>query len=215
MEFFDRYNRKFDAVICLNATLPGKHVCDAVTYSKLIAADGAAEFVFAQGIYPDYIIGDFDSLNRRAVPPDYSINSFVVDHNQDTNDFEKILTFCIENNLRNLLIFGIHGGEIEHTLNNISVFKKFTPYLNMILYDVERFGIYVNKKIILPTHENEIISLIPLPKAQLKTRNLKWELHDETLELGTREGARNIALADVIEISVSNGELLLFFDAGF
>lgn len=215
MEYFDRYNRKFDAVICLNATLPDKHVCDAVTYSKLIAADGAAEFVFAQGIYPDYIIGDFDSLNRDAVPPDYSINSFIVDHNQDTNDFEKILSFCIDNNLFNLLIFGMHGGEIEHTLNNISVFKKSTPFLNMIIYDQERLGIYVNRKIKLPTHINEIISLIPLPKAQLTTKNLKWELNSETLEIGTREGARNLAVAEIIEINVSKGELLLFFDADF
>lgn len=213
MEIFDRYNRKFDALICLNSDLPTQEIYHAFKFSKLIAADGAAEFVFAQDIYPDYIIGDFDSLNRSVVPPDFEINKFIVDHNQDTNDFEKIFRFCLQNKFQKLLIFGLHGGELEHTLNNISVLKKFAQLLNITLYDKNRMAVPITNHIILPTKENEIISLIPLPRAKVKTKNLKWELQDEYLEIGSREGARNIALASNVEITVLEGELLLFFDA--
>jgi thiamine pyrophosphokinase len=213
MEVFDRNNIKYDALVCLNATLPSKLIFGKFTYDKLLAADGAADKVFAIGIYPDAIIGDFDSLNRNAVPNDYDIQSFIVDHSQETNDFEKILTYCIDNNMHNLLIFGMHGGELEHTLNNISVFKKYSSNLQMTIYDAGRIGILINDSIQLETNTNEIISLIPLPEARISTKNLKWELSNEKLELGIREGARNESIAEFIEIHVHKGELLLYFDA--
>lgn len=215
MEEYNRNNRKFDALICLNATMPTKALFQAIEYDKLIAADGAADKVFALGIYPDFIIGDFDSLNRKAVPDDYDVKSFIVEHSQETNDFEKILKYCFQNNLTRLLIFGMHGGELEHTLNNISVFKKYAEILNMTVYDAGRIGIFINNFIRLETSKNETISLIPMPKSMLKTKNLKWELEDEVLELGNREGARNIATSDFIEISVIQGDILLFFDSKF
>jgi thiamine pyrophosphokinase len=65
----------------------------------------------------------------------------------------------------------------------------------------------------LETNTNEIISLIPLPEARISTKNLKWELSNEKLELGIREGARNESIAEFIEIHVHKGELLLYFDA--
>lgn len=211
MELFDRNIHKFDALICLNGSLPEKTSFFDFKYNLLLAADGAADKIFAKGLKPDYIIGDFDSLNKNAIPEDYDIQSFIVDHSQETNDFEKILTYCSENKLNRIIIFGIHGGELEHTLNNISVFKKFTSQLDMMIFDEGRLGIFIDDYIKLPTHRGEMISLIPIPKAKLSTRNLKWELDEEILELGIREGARNKANADFIEIFVHQGEILLFF----
>jgi hypothetical protein len=39
-----------------------------------------------------------------------------------------------------------------------------------------------------------------------------WELNNEILELGVREGARNIAIKQDISLIISEGELLLFLD---
>jgi thiamine pyrophosphokinase len=65
----------------------------------------------------------------------------------------------------------------------------------------------------MKTGINETISLIPQPIAFLKTKNLQWELNNEALELGVREGARNRAISDEIEIKIISGEILLFVNA--
>jgi thiamine pyrophosphokinase len=215
MEYFDRNKRKFDALVCLNSSLPTRSIYEAVKYDKLIAADGAARYVFDEGLEPDLIIGDFDSLDMKSIPDDFDISRFLADYNQDTNDFEKILSYCYDNRLNDILIFGLHGGELEHTLNNISVFKKFADKLQMTIYDKARYGVLVDDFIKLQTKKDENISLIPLPEVRLNTKNLMWELNDEILELGVREGARNRATASFIEIKITGGCLLLFFDAPF
>ncbi len=215
MEYFNRNKSEFDVLVCLNSDLPPKKVCETAKYKKLIAADGAARYVFANGLMPDLIIGDFDSFDINSVPDDFDIARLRADYNQDTNDFEKILDFCLNNQLNDILIFGLHGGELEHTLNNISVFKKYSNKLQLTIYDKSRYGIYLDDFIKLHTKKDEIISLIPLPAVRLSTKNLRWELNDEILELGIREGARNQAITDFIEINVLSGSVLLFFDAPF
>jgi hypothetical protein len=52
--------------------------------------------------------------------------------------------------------------------------------------------------------------LIPQPYAALRTDNLLWELRDEPLTLGMREGARNRATAERVRILISAGEYFLF-----
>lgn len=65
----------------------------------------------------------------------------------------------------------------------------------------------------LETHFGEMISIIPQPFVKLSTKNLLWNLNNETLELGSREGARNVATDNYISINILEGSILLFIDA--
>jgi thiamine pyrophosphokinase len=205
-------NIKFDAIICLNASLPEVEVFRHFNAIPIIAADGSAEALFKLNIIPDLIIGDMDSLDVSSIPPDFDNSHIKIIADQDTNDFEKILTFCLKNNWNNLLITGIHGGELEHTLNNLSVYKKFNHSLNLCIFDFDRYGIMIDFSIELDTKIEETISLIPFPSVNIKTSNLKWSLNDEDLLLGRREGARNKALDDNIQLDINSGELFVFFN---
>lgn len=203
--------RHFSAVICLNANLPEKYIFEMVGKLPILVADGAANNVLALGIEPTKIIGDMDSFFlelKEKVPED----KILVIPDQETNDFEKILLYCIENNFKDLLIFGFHGGELEHTLNNWSVLKKYCRRLNMCIFDRNRYAIPVYQSVELFVNVGEIISLIPQPKVKLRTKNLEWELNDEILELGRREGARNVATDEHLILDIIEGELLLFIN---
>lgn len=212
MIIIDRINKEFDCVVCLNTSLPEHELFDRVSYDKLIAADGAASELYQKNIYPDIVIGDFDSINPSDLKEHADRTLLIHDKSQDTNDFEKILNYCIDNNLRNLLILGIHGGELEHTINNLSVLLKYNKKLELVLYDSERMGRIMDEDCIMQTLENETISLIPMPYCKLTTKNLKWELENDILKLGTKEGARNIAISTEIEIKVHEGCFILFND---
>jgi len=201
----------FSAVVCLNANLPDKFVFDLVAPLPLLVADGAANNILALGLEPTKVIGDMDSFfinNQHRILEE----KLLIIPDQETNDFEKVLQYCIQNNYKDLLIFGFHGGELEHTLNNWSVLKKYCKRLNLCIFDSNRYGIPVYEPVELFVNIGEIISLIPQPKVLLRTHNLEWELNGETLELGRREGVRNVAVGEHIILEVLEGELLLFIN---
>ncbi len=203
---------EFQAVVCLNADLPDVDIFEMVSGVSIIVADGAANYLLDKGIEPDMIIGDMDSFALPKASKLFEQNKILIIPDQETNDFEKILLYCERKSLVNLLILGFHGGELEHTLNNWSVFKKYSHRLNMCIFDQNRYGISISEPVDILVNINEIISLIPQPRATLTTNNLEWELKNETLELGVREGARNVAIAEHVTLDVIEGQLLLFIN---
>lgn len=201
----------FDAILALNGNLPEISFFESIN-STLIAADGAANNLLSINIIPDFIIGDLDSFDKN-----YKLNKtkIIQIDDQDTNDFEKCLIWCSKNNKHKILIIGFHGGELEHSINNISVFKKYAKKLELTILDNDRYGIFVDQSFYSNFNSNEIISIIPLPSALLRTKGLVWELDNTLLELGIKEGARNRTKIDFVEINIISGQFLLFFDSRY
>jgi len=162
------------------------------------------------GLTPHKIIGDLDTFSKKCTTIDsFSTDQIVHISDQETNDFEKVLKYAIENNYNNCLILGINGGEFEHSLNNWSVLIRYSNYLNLCVLTKKRYSFLVNENICIKLIPGEIISLIPQPVVTLSTKNLVWELQNESLSLGFREGARNCAKHEDIYINIHFGNLLL------
>lgn len=215
MSYFKRidFSGSFEAVICLNAPLPDISIFEQLNGAKIIAADGAADRLLEKSIIPNYIIGDLDSIERNSSANSFHKSKIIKIDEQETNDFEKCLKFAIDNSFQNIMICGLHGGDLEHTLNNWSVLIKFAKKLNLCLYEGSRYALPVFSSVILKTTAGEVISLIPQPEICLSTTGLKWELRNDLLSLGRREGARNVALESEVAFEIISGSLLLFFNA--
>jgi thiamine pyrophosphokinase len=207
------FKNNFDAILCLDGTLPDKDFFKAFKNIPVIAADGAAIQLFKKGIFSDVIVGDLDTFKKYARAEDFLQSEIIEISEQDTNDFEKALKIVIERGFKNVLLLGFHGGELEHTLNNWSVLKRFSKLVNICIFDESRYGIPLFKSVEFNVFKNEIISLIPQPKAELTTEGLEWPLLKESLELGQREGARNRAISEKVVVKIHSGELLLFINA--
>lgn len=207
-------NNRFDAVLCLNGEISHFDYI-AENKGKIYCADGAANTLISKNIIPDYIIGDLDSVNINSIMSKSKDVKIIEKPSQDKNDFEKTLEFLINEGKRNILIFGFQGGELEHTLNNWSVLKKFAKQLNIIILHNDRYAIPIYKSIEIELKANEIISIIPQATCNIKTTGLRWELDNETLELGIREGARNIAISEKVSIDLNSGEYLMFIDSRY
>jgi thiamine pyrophosphokinase len=123
------------------------------------------------------------------------------------------LKWLEQSELKNILILGLHGGLLEHTLNNWSILMRYGRKLNLCNYELGRYAIPIYDSIKMNCVQNEVVSLIPNGMVRLTTRNLKWELDDEILQFSKREGARNITLAENFEIAVTEGSFLLFVDS--
>lgn len=207
-------NNRFDAVLCLNGEISHFDYI-AENKGKIYCADGAANTLISKYIIPDYIIGDLDSVNVNEIKTKSNDIKIIEKPSQEKNDFEKVLDFLISEDKKNILIFGFQGGELEHTLNNWSVLKKIAKQLNIIILHNDRYALPIHKSIEIELKANEIISIIPQATCNIKTKGLKWELNNETLEIGTREGARNIAISEKVTIDLNSGEYLMFIDSRY
>lgn len=206
-----KFRGAFDAIVCLDADLPEPEFYEKFPEAEILAADGAGGKLLATGVEPDFVIGDMDSFDFRSFP--IAPEKIVEIPDQETNDFEKVLKFAERRGRRNILAVGFHGGRLEHTFNNWSIFKKYSRNLNLCVYDKGRYGFVLRGAARIPARPDEIVSIIPQTRAKVTTRNLQWELNGEILELGVREGARNRALGESFEICAEGGEVLVFVDS--
>ncbi|MFA5404140.1 MAG: thiamine diphosphokinase [Ignavibacteria bacterium] len=204
---------KIDAIILLNGNIPFKILNKYYKKSiYLICADGASNDLKKHNIIPNIILGDLDSIKKDTL--NYfrkkSVEIRRID-DQETTDFEKSLLYCIENNFKNILIFGASSKRQDHTLNNYSILKRYYKVLNLKIIDRKFEIFFVQKHLKFKYPINKLISMMPMPLAKgITTRGLKYELENEDLEFGIREGTLNISDDKEIKIEFTSGDLLLF-----
>jgi len=177
--------------------------------SMFIATDGAGNTALAYGIVPDVIIGDLDSFKR---PKDLQVK-LIKDEDQETNDLEKALTFCLSKEYDAVTVIGASGKRIDHTLKNLSVLKQFTPkFASLAFRDI--YG----ATYLCPNEHNvdfpvgTPVSLFPLSGrvGGITTHGLKYTLNDESLENGVRDGSSNEISERPAHIRYKSGDLLIF-----
>lgn len=207
------FTASFEAIICLNGDLPGREHFEHYPEVPLIAADGAAVALVQRGVVPEFVVGDLDSVDAATISVIDGVSEIIVEEDQDMNDFEKALRFAEGQLWKRLLIVGMHGGDLEHTLNNWSVFMRFGRSLHLTAFDRNRYGIPLYHSTVVHTQPSELLSIIPQPEATLTTQGLQWPLNNEALSLGGREGARNRAVAEEVTITLHDGSVLFFCDA--
>ncbi len=178
----------------------------------IIACDGACNLLHRNKFTPDVIVGDMDSANLKAI--NYFRKRGVKikkDPDQYSNDLEKSLHYVVKNRYKKIYLTGFGGKRFDHTLNNLSVLKKFYRRASISLYDETFVYNLINKRIGFDYRIGEVVSLIPLPKASgVRTSGLKYALNGGWLELGVREGGMNEANSSKVKVNIRKGELLIF-----
>ncbi len=177
---------------------------------KIVAADGGALRALACGLIPDVVIGDLDSvqrLDRSRLPK----TEFLLRPSQELNDLEKALQYCREQGATHLVLLGLTGRRLDHTLNNLSVLSRYDRFFTLEIYD--RYGqiFLVRDRFSYQGTPGQNISLIPLGKVEgVTTRGLKYPLRDEALIFGKREGLSNEVVENPVEITLRQGLLFVF-----
>jgi thiamine pyrophosphokinase len=178
----------------------------------VIACDGAANTLKKYSAAPDIITGDFDSISPKVLS--YYKNKKVIVKkvfDQDKTDLEKAIGLALKTHHKNITVIGYAGGRTDHTLNNFSVLKKNCGKCSMKFVDDEFEIFFAGKTTEFDYKKGEVVSLLAMPKAErIKTTGLKWQLKNETLEFGKREGALNMSSANHVKIETGKGSLLIF-----
>ena len=93
---------------------PVEHLIDEKDF--IICADGGYLHALSHNIAPNMIVGDFDSSNK---PSDIEATVIALPTEKDDTDTYHVARYIVENNFTDVLLCGVTGGRIEHTLANI------------------------------------------------------------------------------------------------
>jgi thiamine pyrophosphokinase len=178
----------------------------------IISCDGASDFLKRNNLTPDYITGDLDSVSQKTLShfKQKKVKIKKV-YDQDFTDFEKALRLAVSKKFKNIFVAGFSGKRLDHTLSNLSILKRYCRKAKIKVYDDTFVMICIYKSIEFNYKKGQVVSLLALPAARgIKTKGLKWELENESLELGVREGVSNTANDNRVKISFRSGTLLVF-----
>lgn len=193
--------------LLLNGNQPNQ-LPDLSEYKIVCATDGAYSFLKKNNIVPDFISGDFDSLEN--LPKDIEV---INTPNQDFTDFDKILSILSEKGFTDIDVYGASGKEQDHFLGNLNTALQWKQKLRLTFFDNYSKYFLVDKKVEIIDCKGKIISLIPFPKAlKITTKGLQYPLNEEDLIFGERIGTRNKAIENEVEITFESGNLFIFIN---
>ncbi|MEL6606660.1 MAG: thiamine diphosphokinase [Bacteroidota bacterium] len=207
---------EFKSLLCLNGRLPARDAFEAYSDLPLVCADGAGNKVIALSLTPDLLIGDLDSVDLQKVPAQCEVLRRI---DQNKTDFKKCLIEMDKRGLLPCLIFGISGGELDHTLNNLNCFMQSVKKYQNVLYDIDENGCAKwgfaldNQSFELEGQLEKRLSILPYPEVRLTTSGLEWNLENETLAIDSKSSVRNRVKAPQTTITVHRGSAIVLIDA--
>ncbi|QWU99919.1 MULTISPECIES: thiamine diphosphokinase [Francisella] len=192
----------------INLSFCEKYIRDVLNNYDIFCADGAYKKISESACLSPKVkkvIGDFDSF---AVLDD---ELFLIDKDQYSTDFEKSLEYIISLGASKVYVFGASEGEMDHFLCNISIAKNYMRRLDIEFIDTYSRYFFIPKKYSIGGVLGKMFSVMPFGYAEnIYYNGLRYPLSGETLSIDTGTGARNYAVEDRVEISYSDGDILLF-----
>lgn len=191
----------------------------------IVCLDGGYDIAMAQGISPDLMLGDFDSIEaelpeapgaarKRGLP---EIRRWPPE--KDYTDMELAYRELDPAEYPELLVIGGMGGRLDHTLANIQMLAAYTGpegFQKIEMMDGR------NRCFILRGDEQKTVhrirgggdlylSLIPLfdDCEGLTARGVKYPLEDGALMRGASLGVSNEFTEDTAQIQLRRGTLLV------
>jgi len=158
---------------------------------KLVAADGGANALLAQGLRPDAVFGDMDSISKAAKSAFGAVLHPVTE--QDSTDFDKALRH-IDAPLT--LALGVSGGRLDHELAGLHVLMAH-PDRPCLFLGVESLAFVCPPSIRLNLPLGMVLSLFPLASVQVMSDGLRWPTGHLTLDPLGRIGTSNEVVGDV------------------
>ena len=177
----------------------------------VICADKGWQNAVKNGIKPDMIVGDFDSS---PYPEDTDASVTVLPVVKDDTDTFHIARYIIENGFTDVLMLGLMGGKrIEHTIANLQTLVYFAKNrVNATAMD--RYSTIMaieNGAITLPDMPGKFFSLFSMgDRAEgVSIKGAKYPLENYTITNFYPIGISNEFISETVEISVTDGSLLL------
>jgi thiamine pyrophosphokinase len=200
------------AVILANGIPPSRRVLNLFVKSSdlFVCADGGANAAAAMNVTPHVIIGDLDSVCDETLKK-FNKSKVIRVRDQESTDLEKALAFAVAQRCGSIVLLGATGGRIDHEVGNLSAFVKYARKAKITCIDQNGTLTPLTGKFSAALPAGTTVSLLPLTSCEgITTTGLRWNLKNETLRFGLREGTSNLVETSPITILYRKGALVLF-----
>lgn len=184
----------------------------------LIGVDGGLSFFYEENIMPDYVVGDFDSLDDKVFSY-YKSEAYtgileVLNPMKDDTDTEHALSYALEHGATSVAIFGATGKRMDHTLAAIDLLGLGLEYsVPITMYDNwNRIRLIKNDLEIKKEEQyGTYVSLLPYSEAVegVTLKGFMYPLTNGRFSGYRALGVSNEIVEDVARISFTDGILLV------
>lgn len=185
-------------------------------FDYIIASDKGLEILDKYNITPNYIIGDFDSIDKNILSKYINNKEIVIrklNPEKNYTDTHMAIKLAIELNSTDVTILGAIGTRIDHTIANVHILKEpLEKGICCRIIDNRNEIQLINKKTVLEMDKGyKYISLIPLTTKveEITLRGFKYPLSNATLEVGHSIGVSNEQCDKIAEIDLKSGILIM------
>ncbi|MCM8710577.1 thiamine diphosphokinase [Clostridium sp. SYSU_GA19001] len=180
----------------------------------LICADSGANHLYKYKIVPDYLIGDFDSIDEEVF--DYFAKKGCIieryPKEKDYTDTELALLKAKELKVSKVIFLGCTGSRLDHTLSNLGLLLKcLTLKLEACIKDNNNIINMINcsTEIIGETNSNFSLLAYNEPVVDLTIYGAKYNLNSYYLKVGDGLTVSNEFLKNKVKITFKSGTLLV------
>ncbi len=180
----------------------------------LIAADGGTRHALALGLTPSVIIGDLDSLSAGDRCWTVEHGARLVEYSTDKNetDLELAIDYALDRDCREIVIVAALGGRLDQALGNLSLLTD--PRLatfDLRLDDGLEEAFFIRSHTVVTGAPGDLVSLLPWggEVTGVRTEGLRWPLRRETLYPHKTRGISNEMLAEIAQVEIDSGLLLV------
>lgn len=182
----------------------------------VVVADAGLCVCKLADVWPDCIVGDFDSVEQ-SVLMNYKGKTKIVTHlpEKDATDTELAIELAMEEDCDRILLCGVTGGRLDHMLANLDLLKH--------ILDCGAEGVLLDEQNRITIHQTTFsvrkvdsygtyFSLIPYSDVVegVTLQGFKYGLSQATLQKGKQSGlcVSNEIIEDIAHIQFQTGILL-------
>lgn len=197
-----------------------------LSYDKVFAVDKGLEYVDAMDVIPDYLVGDFDTVDSDLLTKYEKMISCgdictrMERHPvmKDATDTELALDIAMEMGANSVTLFAATGSRMDHVLANLGLLIK-TAKCNVRMYIVDE-----TNRVRIMTHENfgncilskkeqfgKYVSLVPVTPCVegVTLKGALYPLERENIYHGGSRTVSNEIEDEYLEITMENGTMLV------
>ncbi len=200
-------------LIFLNGeSVPVNYWQELIPGALIIAADGGVRALKQRSLFPQVLLGDFDSLEEGELaqlePYILEVRNFPAE--KDQTDAELALEYALSSGVKEIVLIGGLGKRIDHALANLMLLVKIDSQGKrgrMLNRESEIF--LVPGEIQLVREPGQLISLLPLTDVEgVEVEGCQYPLNGDSLRVGETRGISNAFIQNIVRIRKKTGLLL-------
>ncbi len=191
----------------------GVNLSDAADAELIICADGGYDHAKKNGIIPNVILGDMDSVSSNVEKE----NIVVYPTEKDFCDSEIAIDYALSKGADDIIMTGVTGSRLDHTLSNIHLMKRIADKGAVpCIKDEHNTLYYLCSNLRLFGMKGKTVSIIPMSERLLGVTlsGFYYPLSNEDLYFCESRGISNVITEDTASVSVLGGYGIVIVNDG-